>query len=70
MSLLKRHEGHYSLMCDKNLERGDKLGERNARVTLPLLIHVGVIDKDEKIVMDTFKVDLMLCKLSAGHDET
>ncbi len=67
--LWRNLEGLNILVCDENLEGRDKVSEGNALVSLPLLVDLGVIDKDDEVISVALEVDLVLCRLSAGHCE-
>ena len=58
-----------SLVCHKNLERRDKVGEGDARVLEPLLVFLGVVDENEEVVVLALVMDLGLDGLSTGHDD-
>lgn len=56
------------LMCDKDLEGGDEVSHGDARVRLPLLVLLAVVNEDEEIIVLALVVDLDLGSLAASHD--
>lgn len=57
-------------MCQEDLEARHEVSQGNARVTtLPLLVQVDIINKDDKVILATLVVDLGLDGLAASHDE-
>ncbi len=55
-------------MGEEDPEGGDKLGQRDALVALPLLERLGVVNEDDEVVKLALVVDLGLGGFAAGHD--
>ena len=55
-------------MRDKDLDGGDELSKGDARVALPLLELVDVVEEDEEVVRLALVVDLALLGAAARHD--
>lgn len=54
-------------MSGEDLEGRNKVGEGNALVAAPLVIRVDVVNKDDKVVVGAFVVDLSLDRFTASH---
>lgn len=55
------------LVRREDLEGGDKVCKGKAIVSLPLLVGVEIINKDNKVVLVALVVDLCLNGFSASH---
>lgn len=54
-------------MCQEHLEARDELSQRNTLVTLPLLVRVHIVHKDNEIVVSSLVVNLGLDAFSSSH---
>jgi len=51
----------------EDFERGHEVSQRNALVRLPLVVCVGIVDKDQIVVVLALVVDLKLGSLASYH---
>lgn len=56
-------------MGDKDFERVDDLGQRDRAVGLPFLDVFFGLDKDDKVLVGTFVVDLGHCVFASRHPD-
>lgn len=67
--MCKLWENHDLLMSDEDLEAGDNLGQRDGAVALPVLDGLGIINKDDEILVRALEEDLGLSSVSTRHGE-
>lgn len=65
----QRRETESVLVCREDLEGRDKVSHGDTLVALPLLVGVGIVDKDYVVFILALVVDLGLDSFSAGHCE-